>query len=255
MNNAASQIEIPGKAVYGVPAFVVACLFAYAIYGQGESVLAWAAVVPFLVAVSAWTGNRLFAFAIPIVLLVQVEIWQPTYFDRFTYTVFGVACMLVLALSFRLLTVAHSVFPRGTVRKHLTVVWEQSEHDKRSPQSFHWFELVPFLLLPIVWLLSGMLMDRVSGFDDRVSRSEFGLLPETYFLFRLAVVLTVLILVLRSGLAYARSFFAPAKLSGIDLRHEIWSWNGREQRLVGKQVRKARMWNRSNLGDERKPDV
>jgi hypothetical protein len=159
----------------------------------------------------------------------------------------GIASLTLISLSHRLLCKGRGPISRDTVRSALTAELESSRQESPSKPWARTAELAAFLLLPMAWYAATVLIDWASEFDRMMAREKFGLLPPTFLAIRLYLMLAVVALVCGAIFSHLRAALSSGQQASMTLRQELWNWNGREQRLVAKAVRKASRWNNSGV--------
>jgi hypothetical protein len=69
---------------------------------------------------------------------------------------------------------------------------------------------------------------------------RIGLLPEWYVGVKVLFAITILIWVVRQMFDYVALLHRDHSVAQMHLRRELWRWDGSEQRMIGKQLGKAR---------------
>ena len=108
--------------------------------------------------------------------------------------------------------------------------------------------VMAFVLLPLAWLASGWLCSELLQLssDHNLAleykyelQQTIGLdIPEVYLGMKLLFTLAITFWVTKNVLDYFCFRRDGDELAAMHLRSELWRWNGREQRLVSKQIRK-----------------
>ena len=74
----------------------------------------------------------------------------------------------------------------------------------------------------------------------RILDKRIGLLPEWYVGVKVLFTTAILIWVVRQIFDYVALLYQDQSVAKMHLRRELWRWDGGEQRMIGKQLGKAR---------------
>ena len=115
-------------------------------------------------------------------------------------------------------------------------------------------EFVTLGIIPVTWGIGTLLCrplgkhlqflggDTYSDNSGTFQASVIGLLREYYLWIQLVLLLAVLLLICRAMLSYLRTLFDDERsLSAMQLRLELWKWNGKEQRLASRKTPRMKL--------------
>jgi hypothetical protein len=134
----------------------------------------------------------------------------------------------------------------------LQAVNSLSKSTGKSAENVGRIGLGHLLTLPLLfcaWWCAGYLSTQLVTFvsSPRAYRSAYrildqriGLLPEWYVGVKVLFAITILIWVVRQMFDYVALLHRDHSVAQMHLRRELWRWDGSEQRMIGKQLGKAR---------------
>jgi hypothetical protein len=106
---------------------------------------------------------------------------------------------------------------------------------------------VSLALILFGWLAAGIVCGKfIEITNDAVAYQDYaallrrrvGLIPEAYIGMTLLFTLTLLLWMARAFFSYSVIRQRGGELAAMHLRSELWKWNGYEQRIISKQIRK-----------------
>ena len=204
------------------------------------------AIIPAVVGAMLFAryADALIAFAVLLFGIVAAIAFRNEMFgveQELGHWILTIIPLTLLSMAARFQTL-YSLFPKGILIRKLgepALGNDFLKDTKRSRNTFRWVELVTFVAVPIAVIAAAILMTFLAMGSGEVG-PEYGVLPQTFSLMKVVLAFGVLLLLTQAALAFARSTTAGKLLSSIDLRGIIWSWNRREQALVGRQVAKRK---------------
>lgn len=129
--------------------------------------------------------------------------------------------------------------------------WNTTPMPKVMQQSrftWHVSKLVTLAICLIAWLLAGLACAELTEISTNRQaylqyledlRADWGLeIPEVYIGMKLLIGMALISWLARAIFIYQGLVKAGGELSSIHLRSELWKWNGSEQRMISKQLKK-----------------
>lgn len=242
-----SRFTSPATLLYGGLALFAASAVAQLLYSQLPNL--YFVVIPLLCIALLFARWAALGWLIPGVMLVGIVVAAELGFrslDLAEHLLLGLSVLIAVVSGLRFLTLQRSGFERvATTRMNFTPI--DRSNPWRQRLAFGPGHLCSVVLLAGASLIASLLCSQFASITANKRRFadfawqlhvEVGIIPAAYFAVRILVVLFVLLLLAREILGYLDLWRNVDSVSGMLLRGELWRWNGREQRMISKQMRK-----------------
>jgi len=242
-----SLVDSPTLLLYGGLALLAVFVVARLLYSQFPNL--YFVVIPLLCIAMLYMRWTAFGLLIPAVMLAGIVVSAELGFrslDVSEQLLLGVSVLVAVVCSLRFLTLQRPGFDRVvTERMNFTPLGKSNPWPRRM--TFGPGHLCSVLLLAGAGLLASLLCSQFASVTaNRRQFADFawqlhidvGIIPAAYFAIRILFVLFILLWATREVLSYLDLWRNTDSVSGMLLRSELWRWNGREQRMISKQMRK-----------------
>lgn len=234
--------------LYGSIALIGTCLIAWMLYERLDH--PFSAGIPVVCAIALASRWSILGWIVPAMVLVGIGLVTRANlnFVGLDAGVMAITCLITFASLLRYLARF-----RITGNPFLTTRFNYSPGQETTPLQHisvgHLFSLV---LILCAWLVAAAMCREITHVTSDVklyaiysqrADSELGLIPEGYWGIQLFVTLLLIFWVARQILGYLHLRRNARAVAGMALRSELWKWNGREQRMISKQMRK------NNIGE------
>lgn len=239
-----------GQLVYGAMSLMFSCIVAWPLYEQfGHWVCLAIPALCVMLILFRWAalGWVIAAATLMAILVLSQFTYQPLESGQRTWM--GLSSLFLFASVFRFLATERTASEFVvTSRMNYTPINRVNSGNtlkvRSAPGIGH---LLSIGVLFVAWLGARYLCGQfIKMAQDpavyrqyaRVLDNQLGLIPAGYIGISLILVLCLLLWIIREVIAYLQLLGSTKSVSGMLLRSELWKWNGREQRLISKQLRK-----------------
>lgn len=244
-----SNVTLSAAWTYSLSLVASSSLLGFLLYSIGASM---GCIVPAIVAVAAVISQRAFLLAaMPFVVFATLSITlvfdRMLVFDSMAMSsveslLLGITGLTIIATAGRVQSIMHP-----SVRQ---VITQRVAYTPAAAGSLRQFvapsHLISLLLFLVAWFAAGYL---VADFNLATSnpqqferyrlhlKQNVGLVPWAYLGIQLVVLLGLFFSVVHGVLSYLRCRNNDGMMAAMLLRHELWRWNGSEQRMIAKALR------------------
>lgn len=226
---------------YGFLTLLSCALVSFLLYSRGASIVCAAPIL--LCAVALVMRRSFLLFVLPYVVMVTICVTvlsDRLQFSAMRGSALAISAFVAVAVSSRL----HGMlFPtsRRVLTQHVVYSVPPVSRSRQRAAS----HVVSLVFMAIAWWFAGYLNSdfamavNSSQFQEyRIWTSEsFRMVPWAYCGIKIVIVLATLFSVAYGLLSYLQCRSDSGMMAAMLLRHELWRWNGKEQRMIAKALK------------------